>query len=207
MIPLAQMLQAAGGTIIQLAFIDHFPLLLLCPGIGLHIKENQPLDFGPAGRRDFLTICFDGACRMLLRTDGGNVVRRHRHALDLRAAFNGHPDSELASRLYNNLEDLVNASFDFIISLLKTGDATRLLDSFVGWIESVNAPITVYVASKGMLPLMMPEYSEQWADLGANFCHNKSRVVYLDTDHFDVIYDKRLILDLQRDYLPVEANL
>ncbi|KAJ6569028.1 hypothetical protein B0H19DRAFT_1065809 [Mycena capillaripes] len=206
-IPLAQMLQEAGGTLIQFAYIDHFPLLLLFPGIGFHIKENQPLDFSPAGRRAFLAMSFDGTFRMI-RSDGdGNVARRHKLASDLMGAFHGHPNSEFVATFYKTIEDLVHSGLEFLLSLVKARGESQLLNSLVDWIETVKAPVTVYVASNGMLSIVEPDYSEQWTDLGVNLCHNKPRVVYLDANDFDVLADKRLLSDLQRDYLPAEANL
>jgi len=206
-IPLAQMLQESGGTIIQLAFIDHFPTLLFCPGIGVHIKGNQPVDVGPATRRAFLATSFRSVCRMIRNDGDGNVARRHKLADDLMGAFNGNPNSEFIATFYKTMDELLNCVFDFIVSLVDTHGPTGVLDSLVGWIESVKAPITLYVAAQGTVGDVMPEHLNQWADLGAHFCPSKPRVVYLDANHFDVLSDKRLIHDLQRDYLPAGAKL
>ncbi|KAF7356531.1 NRPS-like enzyme [Mycena venus] len=144
-IPLAQMLQESGGTIIQLAFIDHFPTLLFCPAIGVQIKGNGPVDVGPATRRTFLFTS--------PTISGG--------------AFNGNPNSEFIATFFDTMNVLLNNVFDFIMSLVETHGPTGVLDNLVGWIESVKAPITLYVASQGTVGDALPEYLDQWGDLGA----------------------------------------
>ncbi|KAJ6619848.1 Alpha/Beta hydrolase protein [Mycena sp. CBHHK59/15] len=210
-IPLAQMLEADGDAIIQLAFIDHFPTVVFCPGIGFHSAAQQDSAvgvLGPAERQEFLAVSFQSVCTMIRNDGDGNVPRRHKLADDLMGAFNGTPNSEFIQAFYKTMDQLLNAVFDFIVGLSEEerGGAT-LVDRLVSWLGSVKAPMTLYLASHGTLGQVAPEYREQWADLGARLCRVPPRLVYLNANHFDVLSDRRLIRDLQEGFVPAGANL
>ncbi|KAJ7320878.1 Alpha/Beta hydrolase protein [Mycena albidolilacea] len=205
LVSLARIFEENGDRIIQLAFIDHFPTVFLCPEIGVHASGEHVID-RPMARERFIANSFRSVCD-ITRRDGGGTARRHELAQDLMNAFNGEAASDFAKTFFRTMELYLGAVFDLVIDMSERRDAESLMEGLTAWIKSLKATATVYIASNGVLGEIPTQHRREWWDLGVGRCLLDPKVVYLDAGHYDVLSSKKLIRDLQTGYAPVGATL
>ncbi|THU78497.1 hypothetical protein K435DRAFT_876554 [Dendrothele bispora CBS 962.96] len=74
----------------------------------------------------------------------------------------------------------------------------RALFAVEEWLKTIKVPVTVYVASYGVIGGVKDEIErEKWSDLGVRRCFPDARVVHLDTGHFTILSNETIIQDLQ----------
>ncbi|KAJ7346298.1 Alpha/Beta hydrolase protein [Mycena albidolilacea] len=211
LVELARIFEAQGDSVIQLAFIDHFPSLLICPEIGIQGDQEYPLD-DPRTRRAFITNSFHSAATFL-RNDGyGTSQKRRKQTQMLLAAFyGGEPTNHFAKINTSVMERYLGAVFDFLVSMAADRvEPTELMATLAAWLGSVRAVravAQVYIASTGVVLEVPPQHRLEWADLGARKCIEHPRVVFLEGGHFEILSNPELVRGLQAGFTLVEAKL
>ncbi|KAJ7847083.1 acyl transferase domain-containing protein [Mycena olivaceomarginata] len=162
---LVQLLEANGDEILQLSFVDHFPMLFTSPIHGLTEAFSTIEDlftYGLKATVDMIADCCSRDASPARRAHGDNLI----------AAWKGLPTTmvEFAGG------KAVWASTDA---------ATRqaaMRRSIVDQLAKVRAPITVLIANRGLSALLPAE----WEDLGVSLSKRDVRTVYFDAGHFDI---------------------
>ncbi|KAJ7756758.1 Alpha/Beta hydrolase protein [Mycena maculata] len=196
---LAQAFEANGDTIIQLAFIDHFPAVFLCPDIGVHATREHSID-SPMARPTFIANSFRSVCDLTRRDGGGELPRRHELAQDLMNAFSGEAASDFARSFANTMEPYLGAVFDLVTGMSQDREPETLMDCLVTWMRSVKVAATLYIGSTGVIAEIPQHHREKWSDLGARRCLANVKVVYLDAGHYDILSNEQLIRELQAGF-------
>ncbi|KAK7039644.1 Alpha/Beta hydrolase protein [Favolaschia claudopus] len=209
LVALARIFEDHGDKIIQLAFVDHFPTIFLCPEIGVVWRDDGKLeDDVQVARRRFVANSFRSVCEITRRDMGGQDVRRHELADDLIRALDGiEPSSDFAVLFFETMGCYLGAVFDLVIGMSEKRDSESLMEGLAMWIRTLKAPMTVFVCSNGVIGEVPQRCRKDWGDLGAHRCLDDLRVVYLDAGHYDVLWNSLLIRDLQDGFARVEAML
>lgn len=70
-------------------------------------------------------------------------------------------------------------------------------DRIIQWVRGVKAPLTVYVATEGMVVCLPANSRGDWEDLGARSCKRDADVVMLNKAHFTILESEGFIDDIQ----------
>ncbi|KAJ7145712.1 hypothetical protein C8R44DRAFT_863576 [Mycena epipterygia] len=154
-------------------------------------------------RRIFIANAFGSVHDMTRRDGGGTLARRHELAQDLMNAFNGDASTDLGRSFSRIMAQYLGAVFDFVTSMVEDREAGSLMDCLPVWIRSVKAGSTIYVASNGVIGVVPQQHRMEWSDLGAHRCLVDPNVVYLDSGHYEILSNQRLIRELQAGFGPV----
>ncbi|KAF7341779.1 NRPS-like enzyme [Mycena sanguinolenta] len=176
---ITKLLEANGDKVIQLAFIDSSPLVALTPRPGL----DTSADFSDVQTlHDHHERSVRGFCKMLR---GYNDAWWTKFAAVVWEHWTGRlrPEdmSELMERLYENLVGGMIRTFDFILDQA-LGDQKGykdVLEGMVQWTKEIQAPITVYKATDGIIQNIPPDSREKWGAFGVDWAHEDVRVVEL----------------------------
>lgn len=192
------MFEDNGDEVVQLAMLDHFPTMFQCPVYGL---DGFDLD-DPVARRAFHKVCMEGICDALRRDGGGKVPRRHQLANELWDAFNGLPTPEFSQTYWKTVEKFMNLMVEFMLTQGAHGSTggKRSMEPLLDWMKAVKAPVSVYMASEGMIGTLPERYREDWADLGTRMCFPDARIIRVNGGHFDILANDELIKSLQEGY-------
>lgn len=120
--------------------------MFFCPVYGLDRAVDD--------RRAFHRVCVQGICDALRRDGGGKVPRRHQLANELWDSFEGRPAPEFAEGYWKTVEKFLNLMVDFMVQ-----DDRNLVE----WMRSIKAPVSVYMASDGLVGTLPEEYKEECA--------------------------------------------
>lgn len=183
-IALTKMFEANGDSVSQLALLDHLPTMFFCPVYGLDRAFDD--------RRAFHRVCMQGICDALRRDGGGKIPRRHQLANELWDSFEGRPAPEFAEGYWKTVEKFLNLMVDFMVKEDR---------NLVEWMGTIKAPVSVYMASEGMVGTLPEEYREEWADLGMRLSFPDGRTIPINGGHFDILADEKLVQGLQEGYL------
>ncbi|KAF5325090.1 hypothetical protein D9619_010029 [Psilocybe cf. subviscida] len=212
---IVKLLESSGRTVSQLAFIDHFPTTFITPMLGVDLSVT-PLGDSRA-RKIFLRSSINNLLAMTRADMRGQDPNRHRMADDLQAAYSDSPGNvqPSASALEYKVEvdQFLNRIFDFILSLHLEHQIQRdhshppISDKafMVQWMQSVHAPVSVYLSTYGMLGTYAqddhppPEWHIQEA-------FKNVEVVILDAGHYDILSKDALHRGLQGNYLMYRAQ-
>ncbi|KAJ7301903.1 hypothetical protein DFH08DRAFT_992112 [Mycena albidolilacea] len=182
---LVQLFEANLDEIVQLTFVDHFPMIFTSPLHGFNENVDSFHDLLAHGEKSSVAMVADCCNRdsaPFRRTYGENLV----------AASQGRPSAANALESWEwiqkfsatNLRTLVEfgggwsqwASTD--VKAREEAVRRRL----VAEVAKVRSPINVLVANSGLRFFLGPE----WNDLGASRAQRDTRVVYFEAGHFDI---------------------
>lgn len=76
----------------------------------------------------------------------------------------------------------------------------KIRDLLSEWYGGLKAPLTLYVATRGMAPSIPESLRDEWADLGSRGYVSNMKVVTVDADHFDLLGKDEVIRGLQEDW-------
>ncbi len=136
------------------------------------------------------------------RDDGGHNPRRHKLADDLAAGYQNPQDAAPATRAF------LGAVCSHTARCLKfLGTYGRDLTMFGEWIKGIKAPMTVYVASEGMIA-HMPDVAlrKEWYGFGVHRFYPDAAVVCVKAGHFQVLGHELVAAGLQAGQA-VQAHL
>ncbi|KAF9029928.1 hypothetical protein BDZ89DRAFT_1065026 [Hymenopellis radicata] len=188
LIALAHMLEANGDEIQHLSFIDNFPAIHLAPGYGSEVSRDTVQG---------LKSCIDANMSiiggLIRRDDGGDNARRHRLADDLAAGYQNPQDAAPHTRAFLGT---VCSHTARVLKFLDTHG--RDMEMFAAWMKGIRAPMTVYVASEGMIA-HVPEValSAEWYGFGVQRVFPYAEVVYVEGGHFEVLGHELVAAGLQ----------
>ncbi|KAF7374106.1 Polyketide synthase [Mycena sanguinolenta] len=204
---LAQLLEANGDEILQLCFVDHFPLLFTSNLHGFTSDFKTFDDLTMATRQASVGMVADCCSRDSSHT-------RRTYGEKLIAASQGLPSNPNAIDAWEWIKTMQGIYLNRIIEFggglaawasLADPDARgeaarrRLIDE----IAKVRAPIAVHIANWGLrslLPLI-------WKDLGVAQAHRDIRVFYYDAGHFDLFEKADFSRNLELDWTGPQPEL
>lgn len=189
----------------QLAFIDHFPTTFIIPTLGVDISRI-PLS-SPCARKAFVDASVDNILLMTRADMKGRDPRRHQLANDIGAAYSGLDAPHSVMEYKAEVDHFLDSVFDFMLALhyyhSKDRSEPSSTDFMEEWMHSVRAPVTVYLATYGMLHTYTPRQypPDEWRIYNS---FENVRVLVLEAGHFDILTNPTLHRGLQEKYLSHE---
>ncbi|KAJ7596508.1 NRPS-like enzyme [Mycena floridula] len=183
-IMVAKLFEAGGDQVIQLAMLDHFPTCLVAPGMPLVSGQDPVTRANTAG---------EGIARLMRRDSAATVPHLHKIADELEDAFRGKEVSDLILKIHHKIFQSLILLFNFVGSV-----PTEEL--MIKWARDLKAPITVFVAKKGVVTEMPQGLRGERADLGARKCYPEATVIEVEGGHWEFLEDPTLLKGLQRGY-------
>ncbi|PBK67233.1 hypothetical protein ARMSODRAFT_915557 [Armillaria solidipes] len=214
---LTRIFERSGDKVIQFALIDHFPTTFLAPALGVDVTKT-PLRQACA-RKEFIDASLDNLVAMTRRDGGGNVPRRHRLADGLSDARKGLPTAPFIQSHKDVLDRFLNQVFDFMLVICRIPEVPalsetaqreqgrRTINAMEDWLKSVNAPVSIYLGSYGMVGSVPVKHHKDWYDLGIHRCFPTAKVTYLQAGHYDILDNDVLIKSLQDGFIPSASRL
>ncbi|KAF4573437.1 putative PKS/NRPS-like protein biosynthetic cluster [Pleurotus pulmonarius] len=183
---LARMFEDAGEEVGQLGFIDHFPILWACPAYRLSDIMSNPTT---APESKYGVAIGQGLAHVA-------AMRRSDPYTKL-AGLNEHApaSAELAAHLYEKLF-IMTAGF-----LQEIRDGSDLIKPITTLLSRIRAPISVFVATDGIVKTLPSAIQGEWKDLGASSSH-RVRVVYADKGHYGILDDEYVAKELELAWPP-----
>lgn len=195
------MFEANGDEVIQMAMLDHFPTSVL-PVIG-DFKKVDANDSEVRSR--FLERGFEVVDKQLRQDDGG-LFSNQKEAADLiRDVSTGKSTNPAGKLRWERMKGTLLQMLEFF-GALAGPDISNLtveesMASLIRWMKVVKAPVSVYVASNGMVDCIPEEARPQWRELGVRECYPDAEVIHVKGGHFGILADGRLISSLQKGYI------
>ncbi|KAF7371229.1 Non-canonical non-ribosomal peptide synthetase FUB8 [Mycena sanguinolenta] len=179
-IAVAKLLEESGQDVLQLTFIDHFPLLWTL--------EDQEITL----RDPNVSVVVDKTIPQILQLirkdplyDGGSRQLKNLEAVIL-------ADAEVIARTKRLAAPLIEFLADFYSPLVERSSSS-FTDAFTTWISSVKAPFTVIIAEFGMIHTVPEGLRNLWSDLGAGRCPKSVRQHFIDgVGHYGIFADDRV---------------
>ncbi|KAH7904778.1 hypothetical protein BJ138DRAFT_1130818 [Hygrophoropsis aurantiaca] len=113
-------------------------------------------------------------------------------AKGLIAALDGQETDSFITMILHNLKRLFSITYEFIFKLIPPGQSyssSAARQAVIDWLATVQAPVTTFVASEGIIKLF-PE----WDDLGTRQAFPNARVVKVPSNHFSV-FESTIFVD------------
>ncbi|KAJ7918834.1 hypothetical protein B0H13DRAFT_2187284 [Mycena leptocephala] len=195
---IAKLLEEHGDNVIQLALIDNSPFLTLAPrAVGTYTAETDFADPGTLKAHRERSV--QGYCAMLRRFKD---PWRHKFADCVWERWNGRMRAEQMSEhmaaIYENVIEGSARAFEFILSLAGERRVySEVMRGMIAWMRELNAPVTLYKASRGVVVGVPPEAQKEWWALGLDWCFTDLRVVEVEAGHDDILKQDEVIEDLQ----------
>ncbi|KAJ7261532.1 hypothetical protein C8J57DRAFT_1471415 [Mycena rebaudengoi] len=170
----AKLLQEHGDNVIQLALIDSSPFLTITPrAIHTYTAETDFADLETLKAYRERSVRGYCACS---RTRGGTslLTAYGSGGTAACARSNVGADGGGERRVYS-----------------------EVVRAIIAWMREVNAPVTLYKASRGVVAGVAPEAQKEWWALGLDWCFTDLRVVEVEAGHDDILKQDELIEDLQ----------
>ncbi|KAF7348966.1 NRPS-like enzyme [Mycena venus] len=195
---IAKLLEENGDKVIQLALIDGSPLLTLAPRAGNSYTAET--DFA---NPETLRAHHERGVRELCELMHGYKLPWWSKFSDYTwERWNGRKSAEevteLMAGMYENLVVGSVKASEFALSLAGEHRVyTEVLRGMTVWMGEVKAPITLYMASRGVIAGIAPEAQKKWWALGLDWCGAELRVVEVDAGHADILNRDEVVEDLQ----------
>ncbi|KAJ7131944.1 hypothetical protein C8R46DRAFT_1235721 [Mycena filopes] len=192
MFHLALLFERNGDEVAQLVALDHFPTLYAVPEI-FEIDEETASMRAPSAV--FLAQSFEKLSGIYQRDP---TPSRQAILAELAKAFAGLPVLDHIRAYHEVFVKMNTMIVRFALDLLQSesgGDENLgLKPRMERWMSEVKAPVTVVVATKGMVPEIT---SPGWADLGCRACFPAAKVVEVNAGHFSVLEMDETVAALQ----------
>lgn len=182
---LAQLLEANEDEIVQLTFIDHFPLLFSSP---LHDFAKSPDTFTEVAE-------YAAVATVAMITDScsrDTTAARRTYGENLEKISKGLPASATATESWERIKQVASMNMKQVVDFAGGWSAWAYLDNLgrevavrrrmIGEINKVRASITVHIADQGLLVLL----PANWDDFGVSRCGADSRILRYNSGHFDI---------------------
>ncbi|KAJ7123310.1 hypothetical protein C8R43DRAFT_44110 [Mycena crocata] len=195
---ITKLLEANGDQVIQLALIDSSPFAALTPRPGL----DTSADFGdPQSLHDHHERSVRGVCRVYRAY---NDAWWTKFAAAVWERWNGRlrpaDMTELMARMYENLIGGTIRSFDFLLSQAPADRKgyNDVLQGMVQWTRDIQAPVTVYKATNGIIKNIPADSREKWGAFGVNWAREDARVMEVDANHSNIVAHDEFVEDIQK---------
>ncbi|KAF8217447.1 hypothetical protein K438DRAFT_1656334 [Mycena galopus ATCC 62051] len=190
-VAVAKLLEESGGQVIQLSFIDHFPLLW----------TREPIQASLRERRLSADSTFENTVQ-LLRYDPLYGPESDR-LKEFEAASAGspsakHADLESLAIGKRMIQSLANFLGDFFPPNVPMS-ASEYAETINDWLSSVKAPLSALTAEFGVAATMSDTVRRDWGDLGAGQCRKPVKQDFITgVGHYGILGDKRTAAFLQQ---------
>jgi len=188
---LAMLFEANGDELIELIMIEHFPLLFCTWNF-----DKESIESGIASRklvRQGILLLADVYAR-----DGS--LGREKMGKEYLNLFDGIVTKPNASNFVGSTNDVVESfiysTLNFLLALAG-GDLSSMRARLIQWLRGVKAPLTVYVATEGMIACFPAHMRKDWEDLGARSCRSDAEVITFNKAHFTILESEDFIKDIQ----------
>lgn len=188
---LAHMLESNGDEIKQLVMIDHFPTLFYS---SLFPIDEETVQSGTPSHK-LVAQVVASICDLYRRDK--NPARR-KIADELGQALDGGEVTPYIKSYYTATVNITGMTAKFALDLAG-GEIDFIPEAIRAWVRQVRAPMTLYVASNGILQCMR-NAGEEWKTLGADHCSDHMDVVTIKGSHFEMMEDHDLIKNLEKDW-------
>ncbi|KAJ7622843.1 polyketide synthase [Mycena polygramma] len=202
---LAQLLEANEDEIVQLTFVDHYPMLFTSPVHGFTETVETFDDLIAYGRKASVAMVADCCSRdstPARRTYGDNLV----------AASKGLPSAANAMESWEwikkttamNLKQIVEFGGGWSVwasTDAKTREAAARR-RMVKEIAKVRTPMSVLVANWGLRALL----GADWNDLGVSLGQRDTRTLYFESGHFDIFEKADFSRSLEFDWVEPQPD-
>ncbi|PCH35877.1 ketoacyl-synt-domain-containing protein [Wolfiporia cocos MD-104 SS10] len=195
---IAQKLLAAGDAVVQLAILDHFPVLFASPYMQPDAETVRARTPGPAMTRRALESML-----AMYRAEASPV--RHRLAQEFEDAAEGRDAPEYMQMWWYAFKRTAIGIYEFMFGLLPEDrpysvDAMR--EALVEWMRSIHVPVTLFIASDGVAKGIPPEIMEEWGDFGLHKVYPDGQIVHVKGTHFTMFDTDELAQPLQTTWSP-----
>ncbi|KAJ6473847.1 hypothetical protein C8R45DRAFT_1011985 [Mycena sanguinolenta] len=166
----AKLLEEAGEEVVQLAFIDGFPLLWLLEDTEMFLRTQE------------LPVIVDKGVASIIELLRHDPLygRESEQVSQWETAFAGRPEAtptHLATIAATRR--LTPPLIHFLLEFYDP-ETPRSYSAFARsltrWVSSLRAPFSVFIAEFGVIATLPDAASETWADLGAHICSNDREV-------------------------------
>ncbi|KAJ7794428.1 Alpha/Beta hydrolase protein [Mycena olivaceomarginata] len=186
-VAVAKLLEKRGAWVVQLTFIDHFPLLFA------HHEDERSLREEFAMKQTVQSI-IDMLNADPLFLEGSERITH------LKAALAGSPDvSESVQGMIEGLRRFGTPLCEFLAEFYApNAESSSFADALSGWVSSVRAPFSLIIAEFGVNATVAEASREAWADLGAHLCGKPvAQRIIPGVGHHGILADKRTATILQ----------
>ncbi|KAJ6455209.1 hypothetical protein C8R45DRAFT_846044, partial [Mycena sanguinolenta] len=185
-IAVAKSLEEQGQTVLQLSFIDHFPLVWTHETTASLLRERKL----PALADKAMAYMIE-----LLRRDPAHADRTEQ-ITQLEAAWARSPQ---AMEPYISTASITRRLAASLLQFLTDSFYSEPGVEFAHWVSSVRAPLSVLIAEAGMKTMLPDTEGGLWEGLGAQLCPTQVEVQALTgVGHFGILADERAVAFLQR---------
>jgi thioesterase domain-containing protein len=198
---LAQLFEANEDEIVQLTFIDHFPMLFASSINGFTEAAEtfaELLVYGQKAGVAMVADCCSRESAPARRTYGENLI----------AASQGRPSAANVVTSWEWIQKITEMNLRQIIDFAGGwGVWSSSLDAkarqaaararVVEEIAKVQTPMSVLIANWGLRPV----YGAEWNDLGVSLSERDISTVYFDAGHFDLFEKKEFSRNLEFDWV------
>ncbi|THV00390.1 acetyl-CoA synthetase-like protein [Dendrothele bispora CBS 962.96] len=209
---IVEMLLRDGEEVIQMSLIDHSPSFMFSG-----LSQDAAYQVDPDADSEIVDIK-DSNFRELFKERIVNALYAYgaregrTHVLQAYYdAWKGRPAPNHFVEMSKTFKIYADQVWDFVEQLpgyrsFEGGSGERswerALFAVEEWLKTIKVPVTVYVASYGVIGGVKDEVErEKWSDLGVCRCFPDARVVHLDTGHFTILSNETIIQDLQVGYI------
>ncbi|KAF8920772.1 polyketide synthase [Mucidula mucida] len=197
---LAQLLEANEDEIVQLSFVDHFPMLFTSPVHGFTEDFKTFEELAIYGRQASVAMVADCCSR-------DSAPARRLYGENLVAASKGLPSAANALESWEWIKKTTAMNLKQVVELgggwavwastdAKTREATARR-SMLEEIAKVRTPMTVLVANWGLRSLL----SSDWNDLGISLSQRECQTSYYESGHFDIFEKSDFSRSLELDWV------
>ncbi|KAF8993249.1 hypothetical protein BDQ17DRAFT_1431859 [Cyathus striatus] len=168
--------------------IDHFPTLYL-----YGLEGSEPTS-------ETIRRIIEDMCRLLVQGKDAANTYRVQVAEQVLAELNGLPSSPTAKFCVSNMEKITRMSIRF----LQFGDTKEQRwskDELYEWMRTINAPLTVCIASAGVIQMFDEEHRSKASDLGSREVFPSCKTLCFEGSHIDIISNKKLAEQLEHGFV------
>ncbi|PCH38979.1 KR-domain-containing protein [Wolfiporia cocos MD-104 SS10] len=195
---IAQKLLAAGDAVVQLAILDHFPVLFASPYMQPDEETVRARTPGSAMTRRALESML-----AMYRAEASPI--RHRLAQEFEDAAEGRDAPEYMQMWWYAFKRTAIGIYEFMFGLLpedKPYSVYALREALVEWMRLIHVPVTLFIASDGVAKGIPPEVLEEWGDFGLHKVYPDGQIVHVKGTHFTMFDTDELAQPLQAAWSP-----
>ncbi|KAF8180698.1 hypothetical protein K438DRAFT_1976521 [Mycena galopus ATCC 62051] len=190
-VAVAKLLEESGQEVLQVSFIDHFPLLWAHETTARLLRERELSALAERPMKYMME---------LLRKDPAHIGRGERIA-QMEAAWAGSPSArEPYISAAATTRRLTVPLLQFLANTFYLPDPhDESGNEFAGWVSSVKAPLSVLVAEFGMITMLPAADRGLWEGLGAHLCPLRVEVhTVAGVGHFGILANEGTAAFLQK---------
>jgi thioesterase domain-containing protein/aryl carrier-like protein len=192
-VAVAKLLEDSGQQILQMSFIDHFPMWWIQPETELLLREQK--------LHALVEMTIPQVIDLLRNDPLYGPDSREVSESEAAAAGLPHADKaaveifDISKRLATSLVQFLD---DFYPQAIQRS-YTAFVDPFTSWVSSVKAPFSLLIAEFGMMTIVPDASRELWEDLGARRCQKSVQQHLISgVGHSGILLEERTAAFLQQ---------